>query len=94
MNTTQPQSPGSLHPVVSLHDSPKVKFESLPEPLQRQYYHQSGVHMHVAAYIYGQIERERMMEMLCAYLVDENARSMEMLTNYAKWFGAPPPSAG
>ena len=93
ISPTTPQ-PGSLQGLVSLHDSPKVKFESLPEPLQRQYYHHSGVHLHVSAYIHGKIERERMMEMLCASLVDENARSTEMLMHYARWFGAPPPSAG
>lgn len=93
-NQTTKGQPGSLEPLVSLPDSPKVKFESLPEPLRRQYYHQSGVHMHISAYIHGKIEREKMMELLCAYLVDENSRATRMLTDYAKWFGAPPDLAG
>lgn len=74
---------------MELQDNPKTRFESLPEPLRRQYHHQSAVHMHVSAYIYGKIDRNEMMEMLCAYLVEENARACEMLVRYARWFGAP-----
>lgn len=75
--------------MANVADSPRVRFDSLPEPLRRQYYLQSMVHMYVSAYIYGKVDRERMMELLCVDLVEENARSKELLVKYASWFGSP-----
>jgi hypothetical protein len=70
-------------------DSAQARFESLPEPLRRQYYHSGLVNMHVAAYCRGSITREDMMERLSTILVDQNARITETLLNYMKWFGSP-----
>lgn len=73
-----------------LYESCKVKFETLPEPLQRRYYHDPTVNMWVSAFTYGRITREAMFEGLAAALVEKTAMLDSALSEYLKWFGAPP----
>ena len=72
-----------------IEDAPRVKFQTLPEALQRAYDHSACVHMHVSAFIHSRISREEMFEGLATAMVQHNELLASQLADNLKWFGAP-----
>jgi len=78
-----------VRPIHRIEDAPRVKFQTLPEALQRACDHSACVHMHVSAFIQSRISREEMFEGLATAMVQHNELLKDELADLSKWFGTP-----